>query len=386
MIMAAWTAPSYWRTRPAQQKGNAMRTARTILAGVLVTAMLVVGSVAVLGQSEEPGSATHVTGRAVEQTGFENVDTDVLQEGDITREKGHTYMQRMDWSDPRLPAVHWIRMDLQIYDEPAPNNVMTVQTSHLLTDSEGTWRGTGRAFETESDRYSYYELVGAGAYDGLHALLRGTPGQDAHGPWDIEYEGWIFKGTPTEFPEPAEPATGESWALRTAPDPDADTGTTAVPPSDPLAPAAFYYTLETVGEPDWGIETESADGTVTEARGLEMVERMEATDPRASGQLVSSQNRTQVEADGTIVQTMSVIVRLVNGGGSWSGPGEVMLAGSDEIMEMAGMLKLTGEGGYEGLTLFLSEGGDFLSQTAWGLIVPNDLLAPMPDPVEPVAE
>ena len=35
-------------------------------------------------------------------------------------------------------------------------------------------------------------------------------------------------------------------------------------------------------------------------------ERIEATDPRASGYLVSSQNRTQVDAPGATVQTMSM--------------------------------------------------------------------------------
>jgi hypothetical protein len=308
------------------------------------------------------------------------------EEGDVIIEEGHVYQQRIEWSDPRLPAEHWVRMDLEIHDESAPNGVMTVQTSHLLTDSEGTWRGTGRAFETEHDRYSYYELVGEGAYEGLHALLRGTPGRDAHGPWDLEYEGWIIEGPLTQFPMPAEPATGEGFTMRAAPDPDAAPGTAWGPPADPMAPAAFFYTSETQGEPNWGVEQTSADGTVVEARGLETVESVEATDPRASGLMTTSQNRTQVEADGTGVQTQSLTMRLTNEGGSWSGLGQVMLGFSDEIIEMAGMTTLTGEGGYEGLTLFLSQGGDFLSQTAWGMIVPSDLVAPMPDPAEPVTE
>jgi hypothetical protein len=364
-----------------------MRTMRgTLTAGLVGALVIVVGSAATVGQSEASGPSTHVTGTVVEQTAYEAGGVGHSQEGSVLREQGHVLKQLVDWSDPRLPAEHWIRLDLGIYEAPAPDGVMTVQTSNLLTDGLGTWHGTGRAIETEDDRYSYYEMVGDGAYDGLHALLRGTPGQDAHGPWDVEYDGWIFEGPLTEFPQPAEPVAGEGMVVRTAPHPDAATGAAAVPPSDPMAPAAFYFTLETVGDPNWGTDTESADGTVVETRGLETIERMEATDPRATGQLVSSQNRTQVERDGAVVQTMSMAVRLTNEDGSWSGPGEVMLSGSDEIMELAGMLKLTGEGGYEGLTLFLSEGGDFLSQKAWGLIVPDDLAAPMPDPVGPVAD
>ena len=72
-----------------------MRTATTTLAGVLIAALLVALSVAVLGQSEEPGSATHVTRIAVEQIGFENRGTNVVQQGDVTHEEGHTYRQRI---------------------------------------------------------------------------------------------------------------------------------------------------------------------------------------------------------------------------------------------------------------------------------------------------
>jgi len=212
----------------------------------------------------------------------------------------------------------------------------------------------------------------------LSALLRGKPGVDAHGPWDLQYEGWIFEGRLAPFPQPAEPVSGESFAMRTAPDGDAAAASPLAPLPDPMTPAAFYYTLETAGEPNWGVERESPDGTVLEIRGQEQVERMEATDPRASGLLTSSLNRTQVEVDGAGVQTGSTWMRLTNEGGSWSGPGQVMLSFSDEIIAMTGVTTLSGEGGYEGLTLFLTTSGDFLSQQSWGLIVPNELVAPAP--------
>ena len=46
-------------------------------------------------------------------------------------------------------------------------------------------------------------------------------------------------------------------------------------------------------------------------------------------------------------------------------------ASTDQVMEMAGITTLTGEGDYEGLTLYLSRSGDFLSQAYWGMIVPG---------------
>jgi hypothetical protein len=368
------------------RKESAMRAATTTLAALAIAALLLVPSAAVLAQSEAPGASTYVTGTAVEQFGFEGDAVSISIEGDVTHEAGHVYMQRMAWSDDRLPAEHWIRMDLGFYDEGSEDGVMTVQTSHLLADSKGAWRGTGRAFETEDDRYSYYELQGEGAYEGLHALLRGAPGVDAHGPWDLEYEGWILQGALTAFPPPVEPISAEGFTMRAAPDLDATAGSATSRPSDPMAPAAFYYTLEPEGEPSWGTEQQSADGTLIETRDMEVVERIQAADPRASGLLTSSQNRTQVEVDGNGVQTMSMQLRLSNEGGAWSGPGQAMLGFSDEIIQIAGLMTLEGEGGYEGLTLFLSQGGDFLSQRYWGLIVPTELVAPVPGPVNPSAD
>ncbi len=85
--------------------------------------------------------------------------------------------------DRRHPRWKWARHGDDRGDEPAA----------------GGWRRPldrqiGRAIETAADRYGYYELTGEGAYAGLHALLRGTPGMDADGPWDEDYEGLILEG------------------------------------------------------------------------------------------------------------------------------------------------------------------------------------------------
>ncbi len=77
----------------------------------------------------------------------------------------------------------------------------------LLEGADGSWRGTGRAVEDADDRFSQYALVGEGAYEGLYALIRGTPGMDTHGPWDHSYEGYIFEGELPLFPDSVEPIT-----------------------------------------------------------------------------------------------------------------------------------------------------------------------------------
>ena len=93
-------------------------------------------------------------------------------------------------------------------------------------------------------------------------------------------------------------APSERWQqttgmVRKLPDPEAVTSVEV--PSDPLAPAAFVYTTEQVEEPDWGTDYYSEDDSVSGSRETRMVDRIEATDPRASGLLRSTDNRTQLE-------------------------------------------------------------------------------------------
>ena len=65
--------------------------------------------------------------------------------------------------------------------------------------------------------------------------------------------------------------------------------------------------------------------------------------------------------------------------------GRVMAMAEDGGM-MGGMDVLTGEGGYEGLTLIMGQFGSDGAMTNWGVIVPSDQVPPMPDPIEPSAE
>ena len=251
-----------------------MRTAATTLRAAVVASILVGASMTVNAQGQEAPLPAHVTGTVLELSSYMGEGGEQPQDGvtaseepGVLREAGHTFGQRVEWSDPRLPSEHWIRLNLAIYGDDPEAGVMTLETSHLLLDDEG-------------------------AYDGLYAFLRGTPGVDAHGPWDVEYEGWIFEGDVPGFPEPAEVVPGEGFLMRMAPDPEAVASSPDEAPADPMAPAAFVYTTEQEGEPDWGVDHDSVDGLVSESRGVEMVDRIEATDPRASGLMTTWQNRT----------------------------------------------------------------------------------------------
>jgi hypothetical protein len=170
----------------------------------IITLVLLIGSAGVVAatMNKEEIPATFVTGTVIDDAATED-------EGRVV------YEQTVDWSDSRLPSTLQVEGAWYLYgdvtaaleridagesedDAFASGVVMVVEMNVLLDGDEGSWRGTGRGIEqgaeTDPDRrYSYYVLSGDGAYEGFHALLRGTPGHDADGPWDEEYEGWIIE-------------------------------------------------------------------------------------------------------------------------------------------------------------------------------------------------
>jgi hypothetical protein len=154
--------------------------------------------------------------------------------------------------------------------------------------------------------------------------------------------------------------------------------------TDPMAPAHFTFTLEPTAEPE-GIGGDS-DSFEVEVRGIEEVELVAASDSRASGVLTTIGNVNALEVDGGGFVTAATSVRLANDGGAWSGTGRAVHAVAEDGGFATVMNVLTGEGGYEGLTLIMSQYYDDDAQTRHGIIVPNDKMPPMPDPIEPAAE
>ena len=136
-------------------------------------------------------------------------------------------------------------------------------------------------------------------------------------------------------------------------------------------------------------EGEFVPGTFDEAPGwmtmrdFMQVDLIEADDERASGLLTVAFNADswgdpEVNAP-EIIEVTSTSQRLVNDGGSWSGTGSAVshvAAGDGVDPDGAGMVTLTGEDGYEGLTLILltipgEDGGT-------GFILPS--VPPVPEP------
>jgi hypothetical protein len=112
---------------------------------------------------------------------------------------------------------------------------------------------------------------------------------------------------------------------------------------------------------EWTTVPGEAEGTGT----------VEATDPRASGALVVGIGEA-VFTDPAHLGSFSV--RLTNEGGAWTGTGRTYGADEDRTLTI---WELVGEGGHEGLSLFLfDEPGDAAS---WGLLIASETIPPYPD-------
>lgn len=113
------------------------------------------------------------------------------------------------------------------------------------------------------------------------------------------------------------------------------------------------------------------------------ISTFEATDPRASGtwtQVKGTWNVTLFERARYTVFGHSD--RLVNDGGSWVGTTRAIVA--TELPDGSGrdgrFIEMTGEGGYEGLTMFIFSMNTGAEPASLGFIVPISAIPPFPEP------
>lgn len=388
-----------------------MRTLRVPLLGTVILMLVASLSLSVAAQDEEPAPVAFVTGAVVEAYTHDASTVEGPSTSDVrgyelmTEQPGFVIHEIVDWSDPRLPTDLWLTIGYTLIWRGEDPNELDGAINHawrgLLEDEHGRWVGTGRKVKDADETYSLYELTGEGTYEGLSALLHEVTPADAHGPWPRGFEGYIFEAELTPFPGAPVPVTTEGMQVYRSsvesglerPDPSPSLSPEGAPQgvTGLMAPAAFTFTLKPKGEPTWGTERESEDGRTMEERGIRELHDMEAADPRASGVLTSVRNQNQLEIAGGGIQTQAFRMRLVNDGGEWAGTDHGLLAFTEGVFGAAGgVTVLTGDGGYEGLTLVLSIPwnlpGEAESSTAWGVIVPSDQMPPMPDPIEPPIE
>jgi hypothetical protein len=143
-----------------------------------------------------------------------------------------------------------------------------------------------------------------------------------------------------------------------------------------------------MGPPFGGVIVDEASGLLTL---IDMPFR--ASDPRAAGRLTATRAMSDLSGDGLRSGYSKEGLRLVNDGGAWVGTGVRLTVnekdqrtkkqkGRDKAPLSADLrfMELTGEGGYEGLSMVVTVGAD----GAVGVIMPTDAVPTQPEP--PLAE
>jgi predicted DsbA family dithiol-disulfide isomerase len=271
-------------------------------------------------------------------------------------------------TDPRIGGTLTMASVLRQFTPPGEGDqVFNVAVGTLRIDNlGGSWVGTFQGLGAQDSAYGRILLEGAGAYEGLTALIRMG-----------EYDGVIFDHGLPPLPDPIEPSAA---AARQSAGPLATIGTGVDRPggprieldrADPTAPATF--TVE--------VTEESRDVTWTEADGYrqatfsDYASTLQASDPRVSGTLTMSwigrefAPEDRDESFGVYVGT----ARLDDADGAWVGTFDGFW--TDDCHE--GMIRLEGEGTNEGLTAFI-----LIEQDGGGVLFGHGL-PPMPSPVEP---
>jgi len=135
---------------------------------------------------------------------------------------------------------------------------------------------------------------------------------------------------------------------------------------------------------------------VDEASGLvTLVDRsFRASDPRAAGRLTEVWAESDLTGDGLRSAYIKKGLRLVNAGGAWVGTGVRLMVnekdqrtkkqkrkgwGKAPLGAGGGFMELTGEGGYEGLSMVVTIRDDY----GVGVIVPTDAVPTQPEPPFP---
>ena len=149
--MAAWTAPSHWRTRPAK-KGVVMRALRVSLTGTFILALLG-GSGGALAQGEAEDSGTVTVEYQANIGSGEDVD-------------GTFWIASLvGTSDPRLSGTWTENWKCQ------PGSGFEVCVGTVRAENEGgTWLGRVEGFSHADGSFDWTVLEGQGGYEGLTAI------------------------------------------------------------------------------------------------------------------------------------------------------------------------------------------------------------------------
>lgn len=176
-----------------------MRSLRLILAGAAISAFLGAVPMAVAAQTDE-GSATWVTGTT---STAEFRPPESVTEGPPTLIRGIGFTRTVDWSDPRLPTA--MTTIVNVDEHPLGSGMAaTWAQAHRLDGPDGAWVGVDRGAVFPDGEVGLLFLTGEGAYEGLGAVLRGSPAGD-----EVMYEGYIYDTGLPPVADPIEPPSAE---------------------------------------------------------------------------------------------------------------------------------------------------------------------------------
>jgi hypothetical protein len=194
-----------------------MRTLRLSLVGTVMLVLLGgLGSAVMAQDAEDTGiAATHVTGRT---TANRIVSPPTYTGGyGYAHNTGYggVYERDVDWSDPRLPSLMRLSESWDFYSvgdaSDEFNGAISLVQNVRLDSPDGAWTGTAYGLLEETKPVARYPqtllmvLGGAGAYEGLSAMLRATYEEPPAMGTIADWEGYILEGGMTPIPEAPEP-------------------------------------------------------------------------------------------------------------------------------------------------------------------------------------
>ena len=146
----------------------------------------------------------------------------------------------------------------------------------------------------------------------------------------------------------------------------------------------FEVTMTPTVEPTEPTPGDSGPGWESRLGRADADVAVDAGDARASGLLDQVRNETDMRlSEGTHYIARSA-VRLVNDQGSWVGEGTITARQPQgPPTHLAALLRLEGEGAYEGLVLELHSPGlsEQMQEIWWGVIYPAEAIPEPPDPI-----
>jgi hypothetical protein len=186
-----------------------VRAIKTTTISILALGLLAGSAVGVAAQDEEaaaePGTPARVTG-TIDDTGNELVQepTETVVDGVLEVRGVIVEGDQFEMDDPRLTGTVTLAVNVDVHKVGDFEDIVAGSFALRLENEAGSWAGQGTSVghngagmsQEEALGLDTWVLTGAGAYDGLSAILIVDPGGD-----QPTVEGVIFAGEMPPAPE-----------------------------------------------------------------------------------------------------------------------------------------------------------------------------------------